>query len=76
MQWLDFTVFHPTYKRMGIILILPHNMRLQRMKDAMQAKENYLQRKGIPYIIVGIHDTSQIYEIKIRLWFRKEELWQ
>lgn len=76
LQWLDFVILHPIYKRIGVILFIPGNRWEKHKMDALRAKQIYLDRKGIPYIVVNRKDTSQVYEIIIRRWMKKEADWR
>ena len=65
-QWLDFCIF---YGKMYVILFDLYRGRSgpkKREKDALKAKTDYLEQRGIEYLILSRKETSQIYEFRIK----------
>lgn len=74
MQWLDFTVW--TGDRMVVLMFYPRaggGGLHAYQKRAWQAKQDFLNKKGVPFIVLSRSDTSQIYEHLIKTFVRKEK---
>jgi hypothetical protein len=74
IQWLDFVVydrnlgmfvmqFNPQYGQSGL---KPHE------KRAFLDKEKYITERGFPFLTLSRLHTSQEYEIRIRMFIKKQ----
>lgn len=69
VQWLDFCVW--SGKKMFVIMFPPNGSHPYE-KNGLEHKKQLLREKGIPYIVVPRHHTSQIYATMISNFVRKE----
>lgn len=72
-QWLDFVCYKD-----GLLFVLefdPHKPNAgglhERQRMALEAKEQYLKEKGVPYLILSRTETSQIYRFCIEDLIRR-----
>jgi hypothetical protein len=73
VQWLEFVVQMPG----GRIIVLMFGKRLRggwmlRELEAIKKKQEYLEGKGVPYLILPRNLSSQHYQIHIMFAVRKE----
>lgn len=73
IQWLDFCVW--SGKRMFVVMfeVTKHAHHAYHL-EAWAAKKRLLEDKNIPYLVVSKTHTSQVYNLLISKFVRKENL--
>lgn len=74
-QWLEFVV-RMWDGRVGAILLEPSyaNSHAHKFETrALQEKQDFLSKRGTPFLVVARTHSQSAYEIRIEIWMRKEK---
>jgi hypothetical protein len=73
IQWLDFCVW--SGKKMFVVLfeVKKHSTHQSRL-EGWAAKKRFLEEHQIPYLVVSVQETSQVYKMLIKTFVRKENM--